>query len=364
MRYIEGFENEAAARAIAGKIAAECGRIGRSVKLMEVCGSHTVAIHRHGLRSLFPPSLKLVSGPGCPVCVTAADYVDSALKLAKLPGMVTTTFGDMIRVPGSRSNLMEARAEGADVRVCYSPTDALEVAAANSGRETVFLGVGFETTIPAIASAVTEAAAKGLGNFSVLSAFKRIPNPMRALVGDPALAIDGFICPAHVSAIIGSDAYRFIAEEFKRPCVVAGFEPLDILYGVLGVLEMLAAGKSEVANQYSRVVKPSGNARARAAIYEVFENCDADWRGLGPIPDSGCRMREKYAAFNAWKRFDASVPPLMENPGCRCGDVLRGAMEPPDCPLFGGACSPDTPIGPCMVSSEGSCAAFYRYAGA
>jgi len=361
MKYVSEFDNTAAAAALAGKIKKTCAEIGRPVKLMEVCGTHTVAIFRHGLRSLFPAGLRLVSGPGCPVCVTAADYVDSAIKLSGTRDVIITTFGDMIRVPGSSSNLAEKRADGADVRVCYSPSDAIEIADKNPLKNVVFLGVGFETTIPAIAGTILEASKKGLKNFSILSAFKRIPPTMRVLVSDKSLEIDGFICPAHVSAIIGSDAYRFLATEFRKPCVVAGFEPLDILYGVLGALEMMVSGKAEVVNQYSRVVKAEGNIKAQKIIDEVFGLSSAVWRGIGPIPDTGYVIREKYSRFDAWKRFDASVPQRVENPGCKCGDVLRGAIEPGQCPLFGKVCTPDMPIGPCMVSSEGSCAAHYRY---
>lgn len=361
MKYVDEFQNEAAAKALAKRIRAQVARVGRPIKLMEVCGSHTVAIHRHGLRPVLPEGLRLVSGPGCPVCVTAADYVDSAIKLARTSGITVTTFGDMIRVPGSAGSLAEARAAGADVRVVYSPTDALSIAQAEPWREVVFLGVGFETTVPAVTGTMVEARGKGVQNFSVLSAFKTIPRTMRALVADPALEIDGFLCPAHVSAIIGSDAYLFLAQEFKRPCVVAGFEPLDILYGVEGLAAQLADGRAVVENQYSRVVKPQGNPRARAVIDGVLEPSAAVWRGIGPIPDSGYTIRDAWEELDAWRRFDASVPERGENPGCRCGDVLRGSMEPPECGLFGRGCTPDRPIGPCMVSSEGSCAAYYRY---
>ncbi|MFA6035281.1 MAG: hydrogenase formation protein HypD [Myxococcota bacterium] len=361
MRYMDEFQGEGAARVLASRIAAQCGRIGRRVRLMEVCGSHTVAIHRNGLRDLFPRNMKLVSGPGCPVCVTAADYVDSAIKLASQPGVIITTFGDMLRVPGSWATLTERRAAGADVRVCYSPTDALQIAADNPSKQVIFLGVGFETTIPAIAGSILESRRREIGNFSVLSAFKTIPHTMRVLVADPSLMIDGFICPAHVSAVIGANAYRFLAEEFKKPCVVAGFEPLDILYGVLGAVTQMAEGRSTVENQYDRVVKPGGNLRAQSVIAKVFQESSAVWRGIGEIPESGYAMRAEFAQYDAWKRFDASVPHRVENPGCRCGDVLRGAMEPPECPLFGKVCTPDRPTGPCMVSTEGSCAAFYKY---
>lgn len=361
MKYVAEFQDGAAAAALAGRIRAAFSGAGRPMRLMEVCGTHTVAIHRHGLRDLFPPGLRLISGPGCPVCVTPASYVDSALKLAARPGVTVATFGDMIRVPGTRGSLAAERAAGADVRVVYSPSDAMEIAASEPAREVVFLGVGFETTIPAVAATILDARTRGVNNFSVLPAFKQIPNTMRVLVSDPDLRIDGFLCPAHVSAIIGSDAYSFIPAEFKRPCVVAGFEPLDILFGVLGLVTRLAEGRAGVENQYSRVVKPEGNAKARAVIDEVLEPADAVWRGIGTIPGSGYRIRGQFKELDAGCRFDASVPEVVENPGCRCGDVLRGAIEPPDCGLFGSTCTPDRPIGPCMVSSEGSCAAHYKY---
>jgi len=332
-----------------------------TMTLMEVCGTHTMAIYQHGIRALLPEQIRLISGPGCPVCVTPVGYVDRAVALARRPGTILTTFGDMIRVPGSSSSLIREQATGADVRIVYSPLDAVSIAEKNPEREVVFLGVGFETTTPTIAGAVLTAAKKGLKNFSVLTSHKTMPAPMAALIADPELKVDGYICPAHVSAIIGSDAYRPLVEQYKVPAVITGFEPLDVLQGVAMLARQIVDGRAEVETQYRRVVKPEGNVKAREILYQVFQPCDARWRGIGDIPDSGLELRPEYAAYNAALKLPVTVEEPREHAGCLCGDILKGKVRPTDCKLFRTVCTPEDPVGACMVSSEGTCAAEYKY---
>jgi len=331
-----------------------------AVQLMEVCGSHTMAIARHALRDLLPPNVHLVSGPGCPVCVTDAGYVDAALDLAER-GVAIATFGDMVRVPGSERSLADARAAGATVRVCYSPAQVLDWAAADPDRPWVMLAVGFETTAAPLAALAREARRRSLDNLTLLTSIKLVPPALDALVADPALEIDGFLCPAHVSAIIGTAPYEPYAREHGLPCVVASFEPLDILLGVRHLLTQLVAGEARVENLYRRVVRPEGNRAAQALMAEVFAPTDARWRGLGALPQSGLALAPAWRDLDATHRFERPVTPGRDNPACRCGDVLKGLIEPPRCPLFGKACTPKRPLGPCMVSSEGSCAAAWKY---
>lgn len=329
--------------------------------LMEVCGTHTMAICQHGIRTLLPERIRLISGPGCPVCVTPVNYVDHAVALARRPDTLIATFGDMVRVPGSSSNLLREQAAGASIRVVYSPLDAVSLAEKHPQKTVVFLGVGFETTTPTIAGAVVTAKRRGLTNFLVLCAHKTIPIPMAVLAADPELKVDGYLCPAHVSAIIGADAYRPLAEQHRVPCVITGFEPLDILQGVLMLARQIVAGQARVETQYRRVVKPEGNIKAQALLAEVFEPCDANWRGIGMIPGSGLQLRPEYAAFDASVQLPVAVEPPREHAGCRCGEILKGKLRPTDCPLFRTVCTPEEPVGACMVSSEGTCAAEYRY---
>lgn len=329
--------------------------------LMEVCGTHTVAIARNGIRSLMPEGCRLASGPGCPVCVTSNHDIDAVIALARVPEVILTTFGDMTRVPGSTSSLLKEQAAGRDVRIVYSPLDALNIAKENPERQVVFVGVGFETTTPLIAIAIKRARAMGLENFSVFAAHKNMPNAMDVLMRDPNLKVDALILPGHVSTIIGMEPWRFLAEKYGIPGVITGFEPLDVLEGIAMIMRQLHEGRAEIENAYTRGVMPQGNPVALAAIDEVFETCTATWRGLGPIEGSGYRIRDEFAQFDALRRFEPAIEPTQEPKGCRCGDVLRGIMAPDECPLFRKVCTPENPVGPCMVSSEGSCAAYFRY---
>ncbi len=360
LTWLDEFRDPETAAALVRRIGSIRGA-GRPARIMEVCGTHTMAIARSGIRALLAGRVTLISGPGCPVCVTPDGYIDAAVTLGRREGAILATFGDMLRVPGSRTSLEKERSAGADVRVVYSPLDAVALAAGHPGREVVFLGVGFETTAPAIAGAIREAARQGVRNFSVLASVRTIPEAMRALSSDPECAIEGFLCPAHVSAIIGSDAYRPVAEEFRIPCVVAGFEPLDILAGIWLLLRQIGRGEARVENEYARVATREGNRKAQALLAEVFRPCDTGWRGIGVIPGTGLAVSDAYAAFDAERRYGLRVEWRPEGGPCRCGDVLKGKIAPTECPLFGAACTPSEPVGPCMVSSEGTCAAFFRY---
>jgi len=333
----------------------------RPVRFMELCGTHTMAIARHGLVDMLPPTVELVSGPGCPVCVTATEEIDRAVKLARQPGVVVATFGDLVRVPGSRSSLARERAAGARVQVVYSALDALELAMAEPSREVVFLGIGFETTAPTVAAALEMARAKGVENFSLLAAHKLLPPAIDALLAGPELGLDGFLCPGHVTTVIGTDAYLPVAEEHGLACVVSGFEPADILASLLMLVRQVEEGRPRVEIQYRRAVSPQGNRRAQQLMARVFRPVDAAWRGLGVIPRSGLEPAPDYADWDARRRFDLEVPPAQDPPACRCGDVLRGLCRPPECKLFARACTPTSPVGPCMVSQEGTCAAYYKY---
>ncbi|WP_417049627.1 hydrogenase formation protein HypD [Ellagibacter isourolithinifaciens] len=329
--------------------------------LMEVCGTHTVAIARNGIRDLMPEGLRLASGPGCPVCVTCNRDIDTVIALARIPNVTITTFGDMTRVPGSTSSLLAEQAAGRSVEIVYSPLDALAFAKAHPEREVVFVGVGFETTTPLVAMAIKRAKAMGLSNFTVFAAHKNMPGALELLVGDPTLELDALILPGHVSTIIGAEPYRFLAEKYGIPGVITGFEPVDVLQGIAMLVRQLHEGRAEIEIAYARGVMPEGNPVALAAIDEVFETCTATWRGLGDIPSSGYRIRDEFANFDAVRRFEPDVEPTRDPKGCRCGDVLRARIAPNECPLFRTVCTPENPVGPCMVSSEGSCAAYYRY---
>lgn len=333
------------------------------VRIMEVCGTHTMAISRGGIRPLLSGMVTLISGPGCPVCVTPDGFIDAAIDLGMDENVILTTFGDMVKVPGKRSSLEMEKAKGLDIRVVYSALDALKIAEENPEREVVFLGVGFETTAPSVGGAILMAEKTGISNFSILSSMRTVPEAMEALVLDPEVMVEGFLCPAHVSTIIGSDAYLPIVERYGIPCVVAGFEYLDIFLGIYMLMRQLKDGSAKVENEYKRVARPEGNRRARSVIEKVFTKCDALWRGIGVIPSSGLSIKEEYGRFDAEKRFAINILWEQVETACLCGDVLKGKILPPDCPLFGDGCTPSFPYGPCMVSSEGACSAYFKYGG-
>jgi len=361
MRFQDEFRDRALIDTMTGNIRRMAERLKEPVNFMEVCGTHTMSIYQYGIRSLLPDNVRLISGPGCPVCVTPVDYVDKAIACTADSRNIVATFGDMLRVPGSRSSLMEERAQGADVRIVYSPLDAVALAAANPDRRVIFLGIGFETTAPTIAASILEAARRNIANYCVLASHRTIPIPMEILSADPELALSGYLCPAHVSTVIGGNAYKPLAEKYRIPCVVTGFEPADVMQGIEMLLAQILAGQSKVEIQYSRAVSWEGNPKARTIMERVLEPCDAAWRGLGVLPGTGLAIRPQLAAFDAEKVLEISIPAGIENPACRCGDVLRGKLSPFDCPLFATACTPESPVGACMVSSEGTCAAAYKY---
>jgi len=359
MKYLDEYRDGAKVRALARAVS-DTVDPGRGYVFMEVCGTHTMNIARYGIKKILPDNVRLVSGPGCPVCVTPQEYVDRAVALARLADVTVATFGDMMRVPGTSASLADAKAGGAEVRVVFSPNDAVDFAAAEPDRRVVFLGVGFETTAPTVGGALSRADERGLGNFFVLSAHKLIPPAMAVLCESEDLALDGFICPAHVSAIIGSRAYEPLVEEYGIACAVTGFEPLDILRGIQLLVEQVNGRAARVDNEYSRVVRPEGNRRAQGVIEDVFEPADTEWRGLGTLPASGLALRERFAAHDAFA-IECEVEETKVDKRCICGRVLAGAAEPPDCPLFASVCDPEHPVGACMVSSEGTCAAYYKY---
>ncbi len=339
------------------------GSIGRPIKFMEVCGTHTVAIFRHGIRDVIPKEISLLSGPGCPVCVTPIKDVDAAIAIARRDDCLLSTFGDMMRVPGSKQSLFHAQAEGAHIRIVYSPMDALKLAVENKDKNVVFFATGFETTSPSIAGTLSEAERLGIDNFYIYSAHKTVPPALKVLLDSPDLKIDGFILPGHVTVIIGTQPYEFIAADYKIPAVVTGFEAEDILQAIAMLLEQIASGRSEIEIQYTRVVKREGNQKAMALIHAYFEPCDANWRGIGVIPGSGLKLRDTVSRYDVSRVFNLEIPDGQEPKGCQCGQVLRGIKIPTDCRLFGKACTPEHPVGACMVSTEGSCAAYYKYSG-
>ena len=343
------------------QLAELCGRVGRRISIMEVCGTHTVSIFRSGLRALLPDNLRLVSGPGCPVCVTAQRHIDAALDLAVQPGAILVTYGDMLRVPGRHGSLERLRATGADIRVVNSARTALDFARATPQRAVVFLGVGFETTAPATAATVLEAQRGGIRNFSVLMCHKLVVPTMRALLDAGDVPLDGFLAPGHVSVIIGAAAYQPIATGYGRPVVVAGFEPEQVLRGLVALVRQMVEQRSAVENVYSAVVTDSGNRVAQELVARVFVTADAPWRELGVIRQSGLELGSEFRTFDALQRFNVTVGADEDHPACRCGEVITGKAEPAECTAFGTVCTPLNPIGPCMVSSEGTCAAWYKY---
>lgn len=364
MPVLAKLQNTALARELAARAASLAAllaeRLGRRPFLMEVCGTHTAVISRSGIRSLLKDAVELRSGPGCPVCVTATQDLDAVINLARLPGVTVATFGDMLRVPGSVSSLEEERARGAGVEIIYSPAGALELAGANPRREVVLIGAGFETTAPLVALAITKAKQRRIRNFSVFSLHKQVPPVLQALLSGPKTALDGLLLPGHVSAVTGRRVFDFIASVFGVPAVVTGFEPVDILGAVLILLELLLRGKPAVVNGYTRVVREDGNPLAREMIQTCFYSGPALWRGFGPIPESGLNLRQSCRHYNAALKFPLPGPAIQVRKDCRCGDLLKGRITPPQCPLFAHTCTPVHPAGPCMVSSEGACAVYYQ----
>jgi len=358
MKYIKEFRNPAFVKGMLNKIK---NLTDKNVVIMEVCGTHTMSIFKSGIRALLPENIKLISGPGCPVCVTSQGYIDTAIALSDRPDVIVTTFGDMLKVPGNNGSLRDKKALGKDIRIVFSPLDGLKIARENPDKQVVFLGVGFETTAPTIALAVKKASEEGLENFSVLQSIKTMPATMEVLVMDDSLQIDGFICPGHVSAVIGAQPYDFLAEKYNVPAVVAGFEAGDIVKGLYDLIEMIVEEKPQVLNTYKRLVSYEGNTNAIKLIDEVMESCDSVWRGLGNIPETGLKLRSAYSAYDAETKLGLELLPDQPLEGCICGDILKGKQQPLDCPMFGTACNPENPVGACMVSEEGTCAAYYKY---
>lgn len=366
MRFVDEFRDPALARALVQRIAAAAARIaerrGRPTAIMEICGGHTHSIFRFGIEGMLPPTVELIHGPGCPVCVLPMGRVDDCIALAETPGVTFCTFGDAMRVPGSRGSLMAAKARGLDIRTVYSPMDALAIARAEPHRQVVFFGLGFETTMPSTALTVLQAEKEGIGNFFLFCNHITIIPTIRALLEAPDLRIDGFVGPGHVTMVIGTEPYRFVAERHGRPMVISGFEPLDVLQSIWMVLRQIEEGRAAIENQYARVARDAGNRAAQEAVARVFELREFfEWRGLGSIPQSGVRLREAYAAFDAERRFLLPNLKVADPEACQCGEVLTGRIRPRDCRVFGTACTPQSPLGALMVSSEGACAAYYRY---
>ena len=356
MKYVEEYRDPELGKKLLERIHQ---RSKKPARLMEFCGGHTAAIFKSGLRQLLPPNIEMLSGPGCPVCVTAAADLDRAIALGQQPGVIITSFGDMVRVPGSHSSLQKARAAGADVRIVYSAQDALTIAKENPQKTVVFIGIGFETTAPTVAASVLQAEREKLKNYAVLSLHKLTPPVMRAILNLGEVKLNGIICPGHVSAVIGSRPYDFLANDYHIACAVAGFEPVDILLAVDMLVEQIESGTPQVEIAYRRGVKPEGNPAALKLMDAVFEPGDADWRGIGVVPASGLHLRQSYERFDASKLFDIKITPAKEPKGCICGAVLRGVSTPDACKLFRTACTPENPVGPCMVSSEGACSTYY-----
>ncbi|MBT9384198.1 hydrogenase formation protein HypD [Pseudooceanicola sp. CBS1P-1] len=375
MKYVEEFRDPSKAHALLAAIARAADAIGASaenpIRIMEICGGHTHAIFRYGLDKLVHEGVEFIHGPGCPVCVLPMTRVDEAVEIARRPGVIFTSFGDAMRVPGSKGSLLQAKAGGADVRTVYSPLDALELARRNPDKEVVFFGLGFETTTPSTALTIQVAAREQIPNFTIFCNHITVPPPIKALLDDPYMQLDGFVGPGHVSMVIGIHPYDFIARDYGKPLVVAGFEPLDLLQSVLMVLEQIRTGRAEIENQYARVVPEHGNPVSIAAMADVYEERPSfEWRGLGEIDASGLRIRDKYLAYDAETKFGIGYAastgrtPVPEPEGCACGKVMTGRMKPTACPQFGRGCTPDTPLGALMVSSEGACAAYWTYGGA
>ena len=357
VKYVDEYRDQNLVRMLAGLVR---NSVKQNYIFMEVCGGHTSAIRRFGIPSLLPPQIKLVSGPGCPVCVTGTGFIDQAVALSRDPGNIVVTFGDLIRVPGSSSSLEKARSEGSDIRIVFSGLEALNIARENPGSKVIFLGIGFETTAPGTAVTVLEAKRAGLSNFRLLSAHKVMPPVMEALITG-GTKIDGFICPGHVAAITGSSAFSFIPVQYGIACVVTGFEPVDILHAILMLVNQINKKMPQVEIQYKRAVLPEGNKIAKNNISKVFESCDTEWRGFGIIPASGLKLSDEYSEFEAGHDNSGINSSMVTSSACICGDILRGLRTPEECPLFATVCTPEDPEGACMVSEEGACNSYFRY---
>ena len=362
MKYVDEFRDPKKAEALLWEIQKLGQQLEKPLKIMEICGGHTHSIFKYGIEDMLPDNIEFIHGPGCPVCVMPKGRLDDAIALSQNPNVIFTTFGDAMRVPGSKYSLLQAKAQGADIRMVYSPLDSLKIAKENPDKEIVFFAIGFETTAPSTAFTVLQAAAENIKNFSLFSNHVLVIPALQALLDNPDLQLDGFIGPGHVSMVIGSEPYQFIAQEYHKPIVVSGFEPLDILQSVWMLLQQLLEGRCEVENQYNRLVQERGNINALEAMNQVFEVRETfEWRGLGDIPNSGLKIRAEYAQFDAEVKFTIPGVKVADHKACKCGEILKGVLKPWQCKVFGTACTPETPIGTCMVSSEGACAAYYKY---
>jgi hydrogenase expression/formation protein HypD len=366
MKYVDEFRDPQKAQAILNEIQTLSHQLKngkeKPLKLMEICGGHTHSIFKYGIEDILPETIELIHGPGCPVCVMPRGRLDDAIAIAENPYVIFTTFGDAMRVPGSKTSLLQAKAQGADIRMVYSPLDSLKIARENPNKEVVFFGLGFETTAPSTALTVLQAEAEHINNFSLFSNHVLVIPALEALLANPDLQLDGFIGPGHVSMVIGAQPYQFIAEQYHKPLVISGFEPLDILQSIWMILKQMQEGRCEVENQYSRLVQQQGNTVALGALQKVFEvRENFEWRGLGNIPYSGLKIRPEYAHFDAEVKFTVPNRQVPDSAACQCGEILKGILKPWQCKVFGTACTPETPIGTCMVSSEGACAAYYKY---
>lgn len=368
MKYVDEFRNPEKAQGLQKEIAQLSLQISRNshknkhLKIMEVCGGHTHAIFKYGIEEILPDNIELIHGPGCPVCVMPKGRIDDAIALCQAPNIIFTTFGDAMRVPGSKTSLLQAKAEGADIRMVYSPLDSLKIAKENPTKEIVFFGLGFETTAPSTAFTILQAAAENITNFSLFSNHVLVIPALEALLANPDLQLDGFVGPGHVSMVIGTEPYQFIPQTYHKPIVISGFEPLDIFQSIWMLLKQIKENRCEVENQYNRLVEKGGNQNAIQAINQVFTVRDKfEWRGLGEIPNSGLKIRPEYAQFDAEAKFTIPNLKVPDHKACQCGEILKGVLKPWECKVFGTACTPETPIGTCMVSSEGACAAYYKY---
>ncbi|MGB3512142.1 MAG: hydrogenase formation protein HypD [Microcoleaceae cyanobacterium] len=366
MKYVKEFRDPHKVQGLVREIDTLSQKLGytsdRPLKIMEVCGGHTHSIFKYGIEEILPDNIELIHGPGCPVCVMPRGRLDDAIALAEKPNVIFATFGDAMRVPGSKKSLLQAKAQGADIRMVYSPLDSLEIARKNPDKEVIFFGLGFETTAPSAALTILQAEAEGIENFSIFSNHVLVVPALEALLSNPDLELQGFVGPGHVSMVIGTEPYRVISEKYRKPLVVSGFEPLDILQSIWMLLQQMVEGRCEVENQYSRVVKEGGNRVAIEAMGKVFEVRDKfEWRGLGEISESGLKITDAYACFDAEVKFCVPNQKVADAKACQCGEILKGVLKPWQCKVFGTACTPDNPIGTCMVSSEGACAAYYKY---